>query len=74
MPMETNQLASTDSSPSEKIIVRVFQTERDVDITARRTGTSPQRVVSVPEDYGFDFSFMPIIDPALEDSGSGACA
>lgn len=72
--MERNQLASTGSQPSEKVIVRVFQTERDVDITARRTGTSPQRVQSVLEDYGFDFSFMPMIDPAQEDSGSGACA
>lgn len=72
--MEKNQLVSTASSPSEKIIVRVFQAERDVDITANRTGTSPQRVISVLEDYGFDFSFMPMIDPALEDSGSGACA
>jgi len=57
--MERNQLASTGSQPSEKVIVRVFQTERDVKITARRTGTSPQRVQSVLEDYGFDFSFMP---------------
>lgn len=72
--MEKNQSASIDSLPSEKVIVRVFQAERDVDITANRTGTTPERVINVLEDYGFDFSFLPAIDPALEDSGSGACA
>lgn len=72
--MEKKQLTSINSSPSEKVIVQVFQVERDVDITAHRTGTTAQRVIDVLEEYGFDFSFMPAIDPALEDSGSGACA